>query len=461
MTQQLPPEGVAPGPDGLHQLTHLRLPVMAGKRFLDIACGRGFFCGYAAHAGALRSVGVDASEGNVQQARIRFPHCEFIHGREAIPGGPFDVILLASNWDPTEDPAAMLHALTSNLSTDGVLVMEIGVASSTKSEWVRANRGSQLRSFPSMLMVREVLEGYAWKWMGPGAPVDGDPVKRQVFHISRRRPLAYLLMQPPAYGKTSIAKTMFGPGQVVVVSGDELVAHIARGKNDADAGLSVLVSEDFSPFRLDAAIRKAFDGGAGARLVEACISRAGKGDFALDMYVPQERQALVEQLVADAGYLPIVLRWSRPGAALPSQEETARQAEAFCLSLAGPSTHAMAVATNAPWLPAGCGFLDEVAYDEGRLVLRGWAVNKDGDMPGQISVGIDDRVLLVGNFERQIRQDVQRSLGLPHALLGYRITLDVPGLKLRSIARSLRLQIPDGAVFGRSGPLEQMLSAEH
>lgn len=464
MTQPPSIPGAAEDSLRLHRLKQLRLPILAGKRFLDLACGQGFFCGYAAYAGAQHAIGLDRSSEDLGQARKKFPYCEFIPGGwDALPEGRFDVILLASTLRPDEDLSALVRTLVARLTQDGVLVLEIGVASSQKSEWVRITRGTEQRHFPSMPLLRDALQGYAWKWMGPSVVREGDPVKRQVFHVSRARPIAYLLMQPPAHGKTSIARALFGaPGApgVPVVSGDELVARIAVGKQAASAELSTLLAEGYSPFHLDAAIRKAFDGGHGAELVQACIARAGDGDFALDMYVPGERHALVEKLLKDAGYLPVRLRWDRPGAALPSQEDLNREADAFFLSMVEPVAPAAAPDVPAPWRPDGCGFLDEVSYADSRLVLRGWAVDRNGDAPGQICVNVDGKSLLVEHFERQVRQDVQRSLGLPHALLGYRIVLDLPELKSRTIARSLRLQIPAGASFGLSGPLEQMLAAE-
>ena len=35
----------------------------------------------------------------------------------------------------------------------------------------------------------------------------------------------------------------------------------------------------------------------------------------------------------------------------------------------------------------------------------------------------------IGEFERQLRPDVQRHLGLPHALVGFRLQIDAPGLR--------------------------------
>src|SRR3546814_3235331 len=102
-----------------------------------------------------------------------------------------------------------MHRLVERLTPNGVLVLELGIASSEKSEWIRIRRGIDERYFPSMPKMREVLVDYAWKWMGRSVTQDGDPVGRHVIHVSRRRPVAYLLMQPPGYGKSSLASRLF------------------------------------------------------------------------------------------------------------------------------------------------------------------------------------------------------------------------------------------------------------
>src|SRR5690606_16722377 len=156
-----------------------------------------------------------------------------------------------------------------------------------------------------------------------------------VVHISRRRPVAYLLMQPPGYGKSSIAGRLFAPAGVPLVSGDQQLNLIARGKVSVDAELARLAGEDYSPFHLDQAMRRIFDEGAGGALVDAWIEAAGNGDFALDSYVPQEHHALVREHLVRRGYLPVQLDWDRVGAHPAPAEVTTAQAEAFYLSMTG------------------------------------------------------------------------------------------------------------------------------
>src|SRR5690606_20811239 len=132
--------------------------------------------------------------------------CEFLlQSWDQLPDEKFDVILLASALHYADDQPGLIQALVKHRSPDGVLVLEVGIVSSRDAEWRRVKRGIDEREFPSMPMLRQVLADYAWKWMGPSVSQDGDPVARHVVHISRRKPVAYLLMQPPGYGKSSLA----------------------------------------------------------------------------------------------------------------------------------------------------------------------------------------------------------------------------------------------------------------
>ena len=80
----------------VQRLAALHLPPLAGKRFLEIGCGEGSACGFAAHLGAQAVVRLDDDLASVAQARLRFGHCEF-HSldEDRLPEGRFDVILLS------------------------------------------------------------------------------------------------------------------------------------------------------------------------------------------------------------------------------------------------------------------------------------------------------------------------------------------------------------------------------
>ncbi len=409
----------------LDKLKALHLPELAGKSFLDVGCNEGFFCGFADFQGAARVLGIDQSAAYLARARKRFPGCEF---REQdwtrLPDERFDVILLASALHYADDQPALIGRLVERLADDGVLVLELGIVSSRRPEWRRVERGIDHRLFPSMPMLRKVLAGYAWKWMGPSITQAGDPVPRHVIHIGRRRPVAYLLMQPPGFGKSSLASGLFPKAGVPVLSGDQALALAAQGKAAATPRLKALVDEHYSPFRIDAVVQRVFEQDMAEDLVALWLEPHAGGDFALDAYVPAAHQGRIQQLLQARGYLPVQLDWERAGPAPMPAARVAEQSEAFYLSLTGAGP-----AAPARYQGQEVGHVDEIGLDGGRLSIRGWAVDAAGSLPLAFSVRMGRTTQDVGDFERQLRPDVQRHLGLPHALVGFRLLVDAPGLR--------------------------------
>lgn len=408
----------------LDKLKALHLPELTGKSFLDVGCNEGFFCGFADFQGAKRVLGIDQSAAYLARARKRFPGCEF---REQdwthLPDERFDVILLASALHYAEDQPALIARLVERLADDGVLVLELGIVSSRQPEWRRVERGIDHRLFPSMPMLRKVLAGYAWKWMGPSITQAGDPVPRHVVHIGRRRPVAYLLMQPPGFGKSSLASGLFPKAGVPVLSGDQALALAAKGKATATPRLKALVDEHYSPFHIDAVVQRVFEQDMAEDLVDLWLEHHDGGDLALDAYVPAADQGRVQQLLQARGYLPVQLDWERAGPAPMPAARVAEQSEAFYLSLTGAGP-----AARARYQGPAAGHVDEIGLDGGRLSIRGWAVDAAGSLPSSFSVRIGRTTQDISEFERQLRPDVQRHLGLPHALVGFRLQVDAAGL---------------------------------
>lgn len=428
----------------LEKLKALKLPDLAGRRFLDVGCNEGFFCGFAGFQGAGRVVGIDQSKPFLDRARRRFPGCEFyLQGWDRLPEGKFDVILLASALHYAQDQAALLRQLVGKLSADGVLVVELGLVSSPKSEWVKVERGIDQRYFPTMAKLREILSEYAWKWMGPSVSQSGDPVARHVIHISRRRPIAYLLMQPPGYGKSSICARLFPPVRVPVVSGDELINLVAQGKQDAPETLRRLIAQDYSPFHIDQTIRRVFEQGGGRELIGLWESQVGsKRDFALDAYVPDQHHLAVEEAFSKMGYLPVLMRWEKAGPSLASDEAQTERMESFYESISG-----------APQLPVDAspapesvvGFIDEVLFEQAGLTIRGWAMDGAGHLPGQLEVRIQGKLVPLTAMEMQERPDVQRRKQLAHANVGYLLRLAVDGaISAEGIAGDIEVSVASG-----------------
>lgn len=409
----------------VEKLKALCLPELAGKRFLDVGCNEGFFCGYAIREGATRVVGIDNSAHFIARARERFAAGDFrLQGWDNLPEGPFDVILLASALHYADDQPALVRRLMELLSKDGVLVLEMGVISSPTAEWRRIKRDIDERMFPTMGAVRELLAGYAWKWMGQSSAQAGDPVGRHVFHVSGMRPMAYLLMQPPAYGKTTIADGLFRPAGIPVVSGDNLLLRISRGERSAPESLASLLAESFSPFEVDKSIHQMFERGAAEAFMAVVIEEAGGSTFALDAYLPAERHAWVQAWLSQHGFLPVVLSWDRVGGGLLSAEDAESRAEDYFMSLVGGCGEVRASTIEIP--KEGLGFVDDVDVVDGLLRIRGWYVDAGGSVAGSVMVRLGGHLLEGAPLERQTRPDVQQHLALAHSLVGFVVRVPIP-----------------------------------
>lgn len=423
----------------VEKLRALKLPDLEGRRFLDVGCNEGFFCGFAKFAGATRVVGIDHSRLFIDRARHRFPDCEFLHQRwDRLPKGPFDVILLASALHYAEDQPVLIRRLVERLSGDGVLVLEMGIAPSREKAWVEVERGIDRRSFPTMTMLEEVLEEFAWKWMGPSVPQDGDPVPRHVVHVSRRRPLAYLLMQPPAFGKTTIAKRLFVPAGVPIVSGDQVIARIASGKLRVPRALKRAVAEDYSPFHLDEATERIFVQGQGEALIEQWALEGGEGDFALDAFVPAEYHEPVADAFMRLGRMPVRLHWSRVGPLLLPPSRLDEQVNAFHGSIGLASAP-----KPAPVETKMKGYIDRLGFERGVLQVRGWAVGPEGGRVERLELRQSGTTCRAKTLEVQARPDVKKRLGLAVDHFGFLATFDVPNAtRIQDLAPEFAIVVP-------------------
>jgi SAM-dependent methyltransferase len=435
----------------LDKLMALHLPVLEGRSFLDVGCNEGFFCGFAKFAGAVRSVGLDRSGEFIERARRRFPDCEFhCQSWDYLPDGPFDVILLASALHYAEDQPALLHRLVEHLSRDGVLVLELGLVASQNSEWVKVTRGIDERWFPSLMKLREILAPYASKWMGPSVNQAGDPVERHVVHVSHRRPVVYLLMQPPGHGKSSVASKLFVPAGIPVVSGDRQISRLARGEITAPPALHAAVASDFSPYSINRTVDRLMEKGLGPDLVALWLADAGDGDFAVDGYVPSKYHDQIRELLVAAGYLPVMLDWSRAGPAKLDDRKLGRKVKAFYRSLRKQGTATAGEEHQVAEVGRAKGYVDKVKVVRGKLIIQGWAVGADGQPPAAFAVRLKGRIVTSSDFDLMSRPDVGEHLNVADDRLGFRIELDAGDTKSPA---DLGTEFSVALLGGRSLPL--------
>lgn len=109
-----------------HALQKL-LPDFSGKRVLDLGCGFGWHCIYAAQQGAAYVLGTDISEKMLETAREKtsFPNVEYrkmaMEDADFGPGS-FDVVISSLAFHYVEDFEAVCRGIHRCLSAGGVFV---------------------------------------------------------------------------------------------------------------------------------------------------------------------------------------------------------------------------------------------------------------------------------------------------------------------------------------------------
>ena len=106
------------------------LPDFAGKRVLDLGCGYGWHCLYAAEHGAVAVTGIDISERMLAAARAKNSH-EVIHYCRipmediAFPEDSFDIVLSSLAFHYLESFAAIVAKVSAMLPHGGDFVFSV------------------------------------------------------------------------------------------------------------------------------------------------------------------------------------------------------------------------------------------------------------------------------------------------------------------------------------------------
>ena len=106
------------------------LPAFDGKAVLDLGCGYGWHCKYAADRGASRVLGVDLSEKMLAVAQEKNPHPAAEYRRGAMeelsfPDGSFDVVLSSLAFHYIEDFPALVQNICTWLKPGGDFVFSV------------------------------------------------------------------------------------------------------------------------------------------------------------------------------------------------------------------------------------------------------------------------------------------------------------------------------------------------
>lgn len=128
------------------------LPGLEGKRVLDLGCGYGWFCRWAAEQGATEVTGVDISERMLAKARADTVSATVTYRRAdletlELDRVAFDLIYSSLTFHYLPDTARLYGNIHRSLTAGGRLVFSIEhpvFMASTKPGWLEADDGMQV-----------------------------------------------------------------------------------------------------------------------------------------------------------------------------------------------------------------------------------------------------------------------------------------------------------------------------
>ncbi|QEL21329.1 class I SAM-dependent methyltransferase [Bosea sp. F3-2] len=134
------------GLDGAPEWPVLRsmLPDLRGKRVLDLGCGFGWFCRFAAGEGAAGVLGVDVSEKMLERARRETGDSRIVYERTdlesyAPPAEAFDLAYSSLAFHYIADLAGLFARVHATLKPGGVLVCSVEhpiMTAPVRQEWL-------------------------------------------------------------------------------------------------------------------------------------------------------------------------------------------------------------------------------------------------------------------------------------------------------------------------------------
>jgi protein-L-isoaspartate O-methyltransferase len=231
----------------------MRLPRdLSGLSLLDVGCNEGYFCQEAWRRGAMHVVGMDRNSKFIDQARERDSRTDYrIMDFAEVPSlnERFDVILLLSALHYAADPEQLLCDLMRLLTSEGLLILECGVAPGTEARWVSVERVDDVVRHPTYPMLLRSLNQASVRRLGVSVEQPGDPVPRQVFHVRRLRPIVFLVSGASGSGKTTLLETMNRTASIVPINLDYLLVTLPEW-TESEALLRLMSSRAFAADRL-------------------------------------------------------------------------------------------------------------------------------------------------------------------------------------------------------------------
>lgn len=420
--------------DSFGKLQAIKLPDMKGKSFLDVGCNAGFFCGAALESGAQRVVGIDVDAAAIETARRNFPQAFFLQvDWNALPEEAFDMVLSLSALHYADDQPGLIERLMGKVKSNGLLVLEVGIAPGQEEAWVETRRAIDTRLFPTMPMMQKILAKYTYRLMGPSVSQAGDPNARFVFHVRHRKPVVLACLGDSGVGKSDLARLMAAEShrQIRILHlDDHLVdfasAHTLLGPiGSPDAGVSLV---DLGPLYLDICRKDLVD--------------------ELAAYVATHIRGAALALIEGGmphGYRTHFL--NRIGKIL--DVDIWNLAPVRVRSIEAPGARA---AQSQDWIPVHrpqeenkdiLGYVDEIRLTARGMVIVGWGYDRAHREPIEgVRVEHDDLSMDLMQINRRRRPDVSEQLRSELDMLGFVVEIPLAADLLEKLRSSSQLHPP-------------------
>lgn len=128
------------------------LPSLKGKRVLDLGCGMGWHCRYAAEQGAKKVIGIDVSAKMLAQAQSKntAPQIEYLClSLEEMDFSPnsFDIVFSSLAFHYIEDFGALVEKVAGFLTSGGEFVFSVEhpvFTAEGRQQWIVDSKGTPL-----------------------------------------------------------------------------------------------------------------------------------------------------------------------------------------------------------------------------------------------------------------------------------------------------------------------------
>ena len=175
---------------------------------------------------------IDKNDAFLDRARARDHRTEYVcvdFAEVRSLNGPFNVILLLSALHYASGPAKLISDLMEMLTSDGVFILECGIAPGAEKKWVSVGRDiDDVVQHPTRAMLMDLFDRASVRTVGLSVHQPGDPVPRQVFHIRHLRPIVLLVSGPSLSGKTTILAALGRASSINPINLDYFLAHMVE-----------------------------------------------------------------------------------------------------------------------------------------------------------------------------------------------------------------------------------------